>query len=42
MIMDFQLPGGYSATDPSIIIDVYGNNEQNVTTYTIPGPAVWS
>jgi len=35
-------PGGYSATDPSIIIDVYANDEQNVTTYTVPGPAVWS
>ncbi|THH09771.1 hypothetical protein EW145_g1786 [Phellinidium pouzarii] len=34
-------PGGYSATDPSITIDVYANDEQDVTTYAIPGPAVW-
>ena len=37
-----KFPGGYSATDPSIIIDVYANDEQNVTTYAIPGPPVWS
>jgi len=37
-----KFPGGYSATDPSIDIDVYASNEQTVTTYVIPGPAVWS
>jgi len=36
-----KFPGGYSATDPSINIDVYSNANANVTTYAIPGPAVW-
>jgi len=35
-------PGGYSATDPSITIDVYANSEETTTTYAIPGPAVWT
>lgn len=35
-------PGGYSATDPSININVYSNENQAVTTYKMPGPAVWT
>ncbi|EPS45603.1 hypothetical protein H072_417 [Dactylellina haptotyla CBS 200.50] len=34
----FNFAGGYSATDPSIHIDVYAG----VTNYKVPGPAVWS
>ncbi|KFY44241.1 hypothetical protein V495_03566 [Pseudogymnoascus sp. VKM F-4514 (FW-929)] len=34
-----KLPGGYSATDPGILIGIYWPIP---TTYTIPGPAVWS
>lgn len=36
-----KFPGGYSASDPSINIDIYSNANANVTTYKIPGPAVW-
>jgi hypothetical protein len=35
-------PGGYSASDPSININVYSNDNQVKTTYAMPGPAVWS
>ncbi|KAL5478374.1 hypothetical protein ACEPAI_2558 [Sanghuangporus weigelae] len=35
-----KFPGGYSADDPSISIDIY--SQTFATTYTIPGPAVWS
>ncbi|TDL19445.1 glycoside hydrolase [Rickenella mellea] len=34
-----KFPGGYSATDPSINIDVYSST---ATTYIVPGPVVWS
>ncbi|QRW21298.1 glycoside hydrolase family 61 protein [Rhizoctonia solani] len=33
------IPGAYSATDPSILINIYW---PPVTSYTPPGPAVWS
>lgn len=36
-----KFPGAYSMSDPSIDIDIYASNEQDVTTYAIPGPAVW-
>jgi len=35
-----KLPGGYSASDPSIDIDVY--DTPTATTYAIPGPTVWT
>ncbi|KAL5351190.1 hypothetical protein ACLOAV_003041 [Pseudogymnoascus australis] len=34
-----KLPGGYSATDPGILIGIYWPIP---TSYTIPGPEVWS
>ncbi|KFY18012.1 hypothetical protein V491_04885 [Pseudogymnoascus sp. VKM F-3775] len=34
-----KLPGGYSATDPGLLINIYWPIP---TSYTIPGPAVWS
>ncbi|CEL58831.1 putative endo-beta-1,4-glucanase D OS=Aspergillus niger (strain CBS 513,88 / FGSC A1513) GN=eglD PE=3 SV=1 [Rhizoctonia solani AG-1 IB] len=33
------IPGAYSATDPSVLINIYW---PPVTSYTPPGPAVWS
>ncbi|GJJ11149.1 hypothetical protein Clacol_005380 [Clathrus columnatus] len=36
-----KFPGGYSATDPSIDIDVYSQGNQDNSTYPIPGPPVW-
>ncbi|PFH51520.1 lytic polysaccharide monooxygenase [Amanita thiersii Skay4041] len=32
-------PGAYSASDPSITLDIY--SQPTVTTYKIPGPSVW-
>jgi len=36
------IPGVYSMSDPNVDIDVYSSANQDVTTYTIPGPAVWT
>lgn len=36
-----QFPGAYSASDPSVTIDIYTAANQVATTYAIPGPAVW-
>ena len=36
------IPGVYKMSDPEVNIDIYSNANQNVQTYTIPGPAVWS
>ncbi|KAI9685896.1 MAG: hypothetical protein M1822_004174 [Bathelium mastoideum] len=36
------IPGVYKMSDPEIDIDVYSNANQGVTTYTIPGPAVYT
>ncbi|KAG8685660.1 hypothetical protein FRC08_012988 [Ceratobasidium sp. 394] len=33
-----KLPGAYKATDPGILFNLYGS----YTTYTVPGPAVYS
>ncbi|KAG8743472.1 hypothetical protein FRC10_011944 [Ceratobasidium sp. 414] len=33
-----KLPGAYTATDPGILFNLYGT----YTTYTVPGPAVYS
>ncbi|KAG8686637.1 hypothetical protein FRC09_014004 [Ceratobasidium sp. 395] len=33
-----KFPGAYSATDPGILFNLYGS----YTTYTVPGPAVYS
>ena len=35
------IPGVYSMSDPEININIYSNENQGVTTYNIPGPAVW-
>jgi cellulase len=32
-----KFPGAYSATDPGILVDIWGNG---FSEYTIPGPAV--
>ncbi|KAL5497931.1 hypothetical protein ACEPAH_2862 [Sanghuangporus vaninii] len=34
-----KFPGGYDPNDPSINIDVYSSK---ATSYTVPGPAVWT
>jgi len=36
------IPGVYSMSDPEVNIDVYSSANADVTTYTIPGPAVWT
>ncbi|KAI9698280.1 MAG: hypothetical protein M1820_007550 [Bogoriella megaspora] len=36
------IPGVYSLSDPNINIDVYSNANAQKTTWTIPGPAVWT
>lgn len=36
------IPGVYSMSDPSVDIDIYSNANAGVTTYKIPGPAVWT
>lgn len=36
------IPGVYSMSDPEININVYSNANENVTTWTAPGPAVWT
>ncbi|KAH7094145.1 cellulose-growth-specific protein [Auriculariales sp. MPI-PUGE-AT-0066] len=35
-------PGAYSASDPSININIYDATTAAQTTYKVPGPAVWS
>ncbi|KAF9037623.1 cellulose-growth-specific protein [Panaeolus papilionaceus] len=35
-------PGAYSASDPSININIYSQEAQNIYTYKVPGPAVWN
>jgi cellulase len=37
-----KLPGGYSASDPSININIYTADAANTYTYKVPGPAVWT
>ncbi|KAJ7147688.1 glycosyl hydrolase family 61-domain-containing protein, partial [Mycena crocata] len=34
-------PGGYSASDPGLTIDIYSNAAQAQTTYPIPGPPLY-
>ena len=36
------IPGVYSMSNPNVNINVYSNANQQVTNYTIPGPAVWT
>ncbi|KAH0589832.1 Esterase/lipase/thioesterase [Termitomyces sp. 'cryptogamus'] len=36
-----KFPGGYSNSDPGLIIDVYSNAAQTETTYPIPGPPLY-
>ncbi|KZP11849.1 carbohydrate-binding module family 1 protein [Athelia psychrophila] len=36
-----KFPGGYSATDPGLIVDIYSNAAQTQTTYPIPGPPLY-
>lgn len=38
-------PGGYSATDPGILVSIYGNTgkpDNNLQPYKAPGPAVFT
>jgi len=35
-------PGAYGANDPGVNIDIYSTAAQTQTTYTVPGPAVWT
>ncbi|KAJ3563644.1 hypothetical protein NP233_g8808 [Leucocoprinus birnbaumii] len=35
-------PGAYSASDPSININIYADPAKSQTTYKVPGPAVWN
>ncbi|KAG9092979.1 hypothetical protein FS749_015283 [Ceratobasidium sp. UAMH 11750] len=37
-----KFPGGYSASDPSININIYAAPASTATTYAIPGPAVFT
>ncbi|KAF8596646.1 cellulose-growth-specific protein [Ceratobasidium sp. AG-I] len=37
-----KFPGGYSASDPSININIYAAPASTATTYTIPGPTVFT
>ncbi|TFK71510.1 cellulose-growth-specific protein [Pluteus cervinus] len=37
-----KFPGGYSASDPSININIYSAEAANTTTYKVPGPPVWN
>ncbi|KAG0645343.1 Cellulose-growth-specific [Hyphodiscus hymeniophilus] len=36
------IPGVYSMSNPEVNINVYSSANADVTTYTIPGPAVWT
>ncbi|KAF2231410.1 lytic polysaccharide monooxygenase [Viridothelium virens] len=36
------IPGVYSMSDPEVNIDIYSNANAGVTTYTIPGPPVYT
>lgn len=33
-----KFPGGYSASDPSININIYSSTASSQTTYKVPGP----
>ncbi|KAH7099341.1 cellulose-growth-specific protein [Auriculariales sp. MPI-PUGE-AT-0066] len=37
-----KFPGAYSASDPSININIYDATTAAQTTYKVPGPAVWT
>ncbi|KAJ8701810.1 hypothetical protein PTI98_000563 [Pleurotus ostreatus] len=37
-----KFPGGYSASDPSININIYTTEAASTTTYKVPGPPVWN
>ncbi|KAA1478682.1 glycoside hydrolase family 61 protein D [Dentipellis sp. KUC8613] len=34
-------PGAYGANDPGLIVDIYSNQAQTMTTYPIPGPPLY-
>ncbi|KAJ2924812.1 hypothetical protein H1R20_g12294, partial [Candolleomyces eurysporus] len=36
-----RFPGAYSMTDPGVRVDIYSQQAPSITTYQIPGPAVW-
>ncbi|KAF9026038.1 cellulose-growth-specific protein [Hymenopellis radicata] len=35
-------PGAYSMSDPGVNINIYSNDAQTTSNYTVPGPAVWT
>ncbi|EJD51748.1 cellulose-growth-specific protein [Auricularia subglabra TFB-10046 SS5] len=37
-----KFPGAYSASDPSININIYSDAARTQTTYKVPGPPVWN
>lgn len=36
-----RFPGGYSMSDPGVRVDIYSAQAPSITTYKVPGPAVW-
>ncbi|KAF6755390.1 glycoside hydrolase [Ephemerocybe angulata] len=37
-----KFPGGYSMNDPGVKVDIYSAQAPSITTYQVPGPAVWN
>ncbi|KAJ3545785.1 hypothetical protein NMY22_g2296 [Coprinellus aureogranulatus] len=37
-----RFPGGYSMNDPGVRVDIYSAQAPSITTYKVPGPAVWN
>ncbi|KAJ2933532.1 hypothetical protein H1R20_g3553, partial [Candolleomyces eurysporus] len=35
-------PGAYKASDPGFNVDLYSPEAPTITTYELPGPAVWT
>ncbi|TFK36720.1 cellulose-growth-specific protein [Crucibulum laeve] len=36
------LPGAFSMSDPGVNVNIYAADAQTITTYKVPGPAVWN
>ncbi|KAF6749298.1 glycosyl hydrolase family 61-domain-containing protein [Ephemerocybe angulata] len=37
-----KFPGGYTMSDPGVLVDIYSASAPSITTYKVPGPAVWN
>lgn len=35
------IPGAWGANDPGVNIDIYSDAAKSMTSYPVPGPAVW-